>query len=44
MVPMADMLNNRATPNVVWTCDPDLQGFTMIATRDILPGEPNYDS
>ena len=44
MVPMADMLNHRATPNVVWTFDPDLQGFTLIATRDILPGEPIYDS
>ena len=44
MVPIADMLNHRATPNVVWTFDAKLQGFTMIATRDIQRGEPIYDS
>ena len=44
MVPIADMLNHRAKPNVVWSFDHNLQSFTMIATKAINPGQPIYDS
>jgi hypothetical protein len=44
LVPMADMLNHAAVPDVSWGYEHPLESFVMRATRDIAAGEPVCDS
>jgi histone-lysine N-methyltransferase SETD3 len=44
LVPMADMLNHRAVPDVSWGYEHPLESFVMRATRDIVAGETVHDS
>ena len=44
LAPVADMLNHRDVPNVVWSFDVHRNGFTMTASEDIAAGAAVYDS
>jgi protein-histidine N-methyltransferase len=44
MVPMADMLNHRPSPEVRWAFSDALDAFVMIASRDVRGGDPVHDS